>query len=82
MLTYRATGVFNFSSPPAYVQGALLFTAQEPRTSRNGSLSSLQWVVVSAARSIQPPAVQPGIPNSNNMAKLVTSISLLVGIRL
>ena len=82
VLTYRATGVFNFAfAAQAYV-AALLFTA----LIQSAHLSV--WLAFIIAVVIVSPLLGlvfdrllfSRIPNSNNMAKLVTSISLLVGI--
>ncbi len=82
VLTYRATGVFNFAfAAQAYV-ASLLFTALIQ--SRHFPV----WLAFVIAVVVVSPLLGLGfdrllfsrIPNSNNMAKLVTSISLLVGI--
>ena len=82
VLTYRATGVFNFAfAAQAYV-AALLFTALIQ------SAHFSEWLAFVIAVVVVSPLLGLAfdrllfsrIPNSNNMAKLVTSISLLVGI--
>ena len=82
VLTYRATGVFNFAfAAQAYV-ASLLFTALIQ------SAHLPVWLAFVIAVVVVSPLLGLGfdrllfsrIPNSNNMAKLVTSISLLVGI--
>jgi len=82
VLTYRATGVFNFAfAAQAYV-ASLLFTALIQ------SAHFPVWLAFVIAVVVVSPLLGLGfdrllfsrIPNSNNMAKLVTSISLLVGI--
>ena len=82
VLTYRATGVFNFAfAAQAYV-ASLLFTA----LIQSAHLS--EWLAFVIAVVVVSPLLGLAfdrllfsrIPNSNNMAKLVTSISLLVGI--
>ncbi len=82
VLTYRATGVFNFAfAAQAYV-ASLLFTALIQ------SAHFPVWLAFVVAVVLVSPLLGLGfdrllfsrIPNSNNMAKLVTSISLLVGI--
>ena len=82
VLTYRATGVFNFAfAAQAYV-ASLLFTALIQSTHLP------VWLAFVVAVVVVSPLLGLGfdrllfsrIPNSNNMAKLVTSISLLVGI--
>ena len=82
VLTYRATGVFNFAfAAQAYV-ASLLFTALIQ------SAHFSEWLAFVLAVVVVSPLLGLAldrllfsrIPNSNNMAKLVTSISLLVGI--
>ena len=82
VLTYRATGVFNFAfAAQAYV-ASLLFTALIQ------SAHLPVWLAFVIAVVVVSPLLGLAfdrllfsrIPNSNNMAKLVTSISLLVGI--
>ena len=82
VLTYKATGVFNFRfAAQAYV-AALLFTALIQ------SAHMSEWLAFVIAVVVVSPLLGLGfdrflfsrIPNTNNMAKLVTSISLLVGL--
>ena len=82
VLTYRATGVFNFAfAAQAYV-ASLLFTA----LIQSAHLSA--WLAFVIAVVVVSPLLGLAfdrllfsrIPNSNNMAKLVSAISLLVGI--
>jgi len=82
VLTYRATGVFNFAfAAQAYV-ASLLFTALIQSAHLPAWLAFvIAVVVVSPLLGLAfDRLLFSRIPNSNNMAKLVTSISLLVGI--
>jgi len=82
VLTYRATGVFNFAfAAQAYV-ASLLFTALIQSAQMSVWLAFvIAVVVVSPLLGLALDRLLfSRIPNSNNMAKLVTSISLLVGI--
>ena len=82
VLTYRATGVFNFAfAAEAYV-ASLLFTALIQSSHLPVWLAFvIAVVVVSPLLGLAfDRLLFSRIPNSNNMAKLVTSISLLVGI--
>jgi len=82
VLTYRATGVFNFAfAAQAYV-ASLLFTALIQSSHLPVWLAFvIAVVVVSPLLGLAfDRLLFSRIPNSNNMAKLVTSISLLVGI--
>ena len=82
VLTYRATGVFNFAfAAQAYV-ASLLFTALIQSAHLSAWLAFLiAVVVVSPLLGLAfDRLLFSRIPNSNNMAKLVSAISLLVGI--
>ena len=82
VLTYRATGVFNFTfAAQAYV-ASLLFTALIQSAHLSAWLAFLiAVVVVSPLLGLAfDRLLFSRIPNSNNMAKLVSAISLLVGI--
>jgi ABC-type branched-subunit amino acid transport system permease subunit len=82
VLTYQATGVFNFAfAAQAYVS-ALVFTALVT------SVHMPVWLAFVLAVVVLAPGLGllfnhflfSRIPNTNQMAKLVTSISLLVGL--
>ena len=82
VLTYRATGVFNFAfAAQAYV-ASLLFTSLIQSAHLSAWLAFLiAVVVVSPLLGLAfDRLLFSKIPNSNNMAKLVSAISLLVGI--
>ena len=82
VLTYQATGVFNFAyGAQAYVS-AYAFTrlVQNQHLPVGAGLRAVGGGPGPAARPGLRPVPVPKIPNTNTMAKLVTGISLFVGI--
>jgi branched-chain amino acid transport system permease protein len=82
VLTYQATGVFNFAFPAQAYAASLVFTA----LIQSAHLPS--WLAFIIAAVIMSPLLGLAfdrllfskIPNTNTTAKLVTGISLLVGL--
>ncbi len=82
VLTYQATGVFNFAFAAQAFVSALVFTALIQ------SAHMSEWLAFVLAVVVLSPALGLAfdrflfskIPNANSMAKLVTAISLLVGV--
>src|SRR6202046_881627 len=82
VLTYQATGVFNFAFGPQAFAAALVFTGLPETHHMAGWLAFVISVVVMSPLIglAFDRFIFRHVPNSNTTAKLICSISLLVGI--